>query len=107
MQRSTSRSEAALPISDRQVPSLDNMATELTAAGITIDARLFSEVALSDAVSFGGAGEQAATRIAVESRAGIWRMTAPRFAAHPSSKESKEKIVSASLVKTSIDGGYE
>ena len=106
-QRSTSRFEAALPISERQVPSpdkpekADRDEAELAVAGIIIDDLTASEVPEAP-VSFGGAGEQAAARTAMASRTGIWRMTAPRFAAHPNSIGHKEKIVSASQAKTSI-----
>ena len=74
MHRSTRRSEAALPISEMQVPSLEDVAASLIAAVIAIDDRLLSDIsALAEtcvaAVSFCGAGEQAAARLAIASRA--------------------------------------
>jgi len=83
-QRSTSRFEAALPISERQVPSpdkpekADKDEAELAVAEIIIDDLTASE-APEAAVSSDGAGEQAAARTAMASRTGIWRMTAPRL----------------------------
>ncbi|MCR6660834.1 MAG: hypothetical protein NVV72_16375 [Asticcacaulis sp.] len=81
MQRATRRSEAALPISDWQVPSLEDAATSLTAAAVAMGDWLLSDIsALAEScvapVSFGGEGEQAA-RHAKTSRVGIRRMKSP------------------------------
>jgi hypothetical protein len=76
MQRATRRSDAAWPISERQVPSLDDEAAELMAGGILIEDRAVSVttaeglVVFPEAISFGDEGEQAA-RLTMASRARI------------------------------------